>query len=135
MEAGFAEIEHTADAALLVWGADLPALFVNAARGLAWLQADPASVTPTVAVPVELTADDVETLLVAWLGELLYLGERDGVVFTDFDLAEVSPTHLRGTAYGGPPGERRRPVKAVTFSRLAVRPGPRGLETPIVFDV
>ncbi len=135
MEGGFTEIDHTADAALLVWGQDLAALFVNAARGLAWLQADPASVTPTVAIPVDLTADDVEMLLVTWLGELLYLGEREGVVFTTFDLEEVTPTRLRGTAYGGPPGERRWPVKAVTFNRLAVRPGPRGLETPIVFDV
>ncbi len=132
---GFEEIPHTADAALRVWGQDLRELFVNAARGLAWLMADPQTVPPAVEVPLDLSAPDAETLLVTWLGELIYLHEREGAVFTEFDLEEVIPTRLRGTVRGGPAGEWRRPVKAATFSNLSIRPGPRGLETVVVFDV
>jgi len=90
---------------------------------------------PEKEVALDLTAPDAETLLVTWLGELIYLNERDGVVFTEFDLEEVTPTHLRGTARGGRPGEFRRFVKAATFSGLAIRPTDRGLETTITFDV
>ncbi|HEC35265.1 MAG TPA: archease, partial [Anaerolineae bacterium] len=82
MERGFEEVPHTADIALRVWGQDLPELFANAARGMAWLMVDPSTVNPTVEVPLELRAYDAESLLVTWLGELLYLNERDGLVFT-----------------------------------------------------
>ena len=135
MTAGFEEVEHTSDVALRVWGQDLPELFANAARGMAWLLVNPEAVIAAIEERVELTAQDAETLLVSWLGELLYLGEEDGIVFTAFELEQVTPTRLRGTARGGTPGEWRRHIKAVTFSEMEIRPGERGLETKVVFDV
>jgi SHS2 domain-containing protein len=134
MDRGFEEIPHTADVAIRVWGRDLAELFTNAARGMAWLLVDPDTVEPTVEVPLELSAYDTETLLVTWLGELLYLNERDGTIFTTFDLREVTSTRLRGRARGGPT-ETRQHIKAVTFSEMKVQPTARGLETTIVFDV
>ncbi len=133
-DSGFAEIPHTADVALHVWGADLAELFAQAARGMASLLTDPASVSPTENVTLELHAGDVESLLVTWLGELLYLYERDGLVMTHFDL-QVAPDCLQGQAMGGPPGEPRYHIKAVTFSNLAIRRCQEGLETTVVFDV
>jgi SHS2 domain-containing protein len=115
----FEEIPHTADAALRVWGKDLAELFANAARGLAWLMADPETVQPEKEVALDLTAPDAETLLVTWLGELIYLNERDGVVFTVFDLEEVTPTHLRGTSPGRPAGR----ISPVRQGRHLQRPG------------
>ncbi|HEY76666.1 MAG TPA: archease [Thermoflexia bacterium] len=135
MEGGFEEIEHTADVALHVWGKDLKELFINAARGMAWLLADPETVEPTVEVALDLEGFDAETLLVTWLGELLYYNETDQLVFTEFDLEEIKPTHLRGVARGGVPKETRRHIKAVTFHEMDIRPTDRGLETTIVFDV
>lgn len=134
-QAGFEEVPHTADAALRVWGATLAELFASAAHGLAWLMTDSQRVQPTRETSLELSAGDAETLLVTWLGELLYLNERDGTVFTDFTMEEVTPTRLRATARGGSAGEARYHVKAATFNRLAIRPTERGLETTIVFDV
>ncbi|HHS98365.1 MAG TPA: archease [Chloroflexi bacterium] len=135
MDKGFEEIEHTADVALRVWGKDLKELFINAARGMAWLLADPETVEPTVEVALDLDGFDAETLLVTWLGELLYYNEAEGLVFTEFDLDEITPTHLRGVARGGVPGETRRHIKAVTFHNLNIHSTGHGLETTIVFDV
>jgi len=135
MGEGFAEVEHTADVALRVWGEDLAGLFASAARGMAWLITDLDTVPQTVTHAVELAAGDAETLLVTWLGELLYLNEREGVVLSAFDLEEVTPTSLRGTAQGGPAPEIRCHIKAVTFSDLRIQPGAYGLETTVVFDV
>jgi SHS2 domain-containing protein len=135
MDDRFEEVEHPADVAIRVWGSDLAELFANAAYGLACQLTDPAGVEQIVEQAVELEAYDVETLLVTWLGELLFLGERDDVVFVDFCLLDVTPTHLRGVARGGAAGGHRRHVKAVTFSDLEiVRSGDR-YETTIVFDV
>lgn len=139
MSERFEEVEHTADIAIRVWGRDLAELFANAAYGMACQLADVGSVALMMAQQVELEAYDAETLLVAWLGELLYLGEREGGVFFDFDVLEVAPTRLRAVARGGAVQEYRAHVKAVTFSDLKiVRTGEgyeKGYETTIVFDV
>jgi len=131
----FEEIEHTADIAIRVWGRDLAELFANAAYGLACQLANPDEIPQTVEQAIELEAYDVETLLVTWLGELLYLGERATCVFTDFDALKVTPTLLRAIARGGPAREHRRHIKAVTFSDLEIVHTGEGYETTIVFDV
>jgi SHS2 domain-containing protein len=135
MNERFEEVEHTADIAIRVRGRDLAELFANAAYGMACQLADPAGVDFTVEHAVALEADDAETLLVAWLGELLYLGERDACVFVDFDMCEVTPTRLRAVARGGAVREYRGHVKAVTFNDLEIRRIDERYETTIVFDV
>jgi len=135
MNKRFEEIEHTADIAIHVWGHDLAELFANGAYGMACQMADPDVVLRTAERLIELEAYDAETLLVAWLGELLYLYERDDCIFTDFDMLKVTPTRLRALAWGGPVRERRRHIKAVTFSDLEIVHTGAGYETTIVFDV
>lgn len=131
----FEEIEHTADIAIRVWGRDLAELFANAAFGMACQLADVGDVQLTVQHSVALEAYDVETLLVAWLGELLYLGERDGCVFVEFDVSEIGPTRLVAQVRGGVAHTHRSHIKAVTFSGLEIRQTGDGYETTIVFDV
>jgi len=135
MDRCFEEVEHTADVAIRVWGGDLAELFANAAYGMACQLADPDDVPLTVERSVELEAYDVETLLVAWLGELLYLGERDECVFAVFDVLKIVPTRLRAVAQGGAVREYRGHIKAVTFNELEIRHTEAGYETTIVFDV
>ena len=131
----FEEIEHTADIAIRVWGRDLAELFANAAYGMACQLADSDEIPRMVEQAIELEAYDAETLLVAWLGELLYLNERDGDVFIDFEMGQVTSTHLRAVVRGGPAGEHWRHIKAVTFSDLEIVHTDEGYETTIVFDV
>jgi SHS2 domain-containing protein len=120
MESRFEEVEHTADIAIRVRGDDLAELFANAAYGMACQMANPGTVDRTTERLIDLEAYDAETLLVTWLGELLYLGEQDGSVFVDFDVHQVTPTHLRATARGGPAHEWRGHIKAATFSGLEI---------------
>ena len=131
----FEEIEHTADVAIRVRGRDLAELFANAALGMAHQLADVDAVEPVIEEAIGLTAYDAETLLVAWLGELLYLGERDCCVFVSFDMRETTHQGLRAMARGGPVREYRRYIKAVTFNDLAIRPTDEGYEAVVVFDV
>jgi SHS2 domain-containing protein len=135
MNGRFEEVEHTADIAIRVWGQDLAELFANGAYGMACQMADPDAVDLNAERLIELEAYDVETLLVTWLGELLYLSERDECVFTEFDVLEITPTRLRARARGGSVREPRRHIKAVTFSELEIVHTDAGYETTIVFDV
>ncbi|HEY68248.1 MAG TPA: archease [Thermoflexia bacterium] len=135
MDKGFEEIEHTADIAIRVWGRDLAELFANAAYGMACQMADPDEVPRTVEQAIELEACDAETLLVTWLNELLYLNERDGDVFVEFEMGQVTPTHVQAVVRGGPPPYQGLQIKAATFSDLKIAPTDEGYETTVVFDV
>lgn len=131
----FEEINHTADIAIRVWGIDLAELFRNAAYGMASQLAEPDRVPIETSVTLDLEAADVELLLVRWLSELLYLGEEQNVIFTDFDVLEVKQTVLRAIARGGHVPHLHHHIKAVTFSELDVKQIENGYETTVVFDV
>jgi SHS2 domain-containing protein len=136
MPADFEEIEHTADWALRVRGASLRELLSHAARGMSSLLVpDLGTVPADVQRQVELDALDAESLLVEWLGELAYWAESELLVFREYDLAEVSPTHLRATLRGGRVPGLQKHIKAVTYHNLKILATEDGLETTIVFDV
>ena len=67
----FEEVEHTADIAIRAFGSNLSELFANAAYGLACQLAEITDISKNVEETIEVTADDVEGLLVAFLEELL----------------------------------------------------------------
>ena len=134
--ADFEEVEHTADWALRVRGADLRELLSHAARGMSsLLVSDLETVPADVQRQVELDAFDTESLLVEWLGELAYWAESELLVFREYDLTEVSPTHLRATLHGGRVPGLQKHIKAVTYHNLKIVTTVNGLETIIVFDV
>jgi len=135
MNKRFEEVEHTADIAIRVWGRQLDELFANAAYGMACQVAEIGGVDESVEQTIEVVADDLETLLVTFLGELLYLLERDECVFHVFQVHEVTDSHLLVTARGGVVRERRHYIKAVTFNDLKITHNDLGYETAIVFDV
>jgi SHS2 domain-containing protein len=134
----YEEIFHTADWCLHVWAQDLPTLFVEAARGMnALMQARPAS-GPGTRRTLHLSAPDAEALLVAFLSELVFAAEQEGLIFTDFqiELSESSEDwKLTVQMDGVPLLSATKIIKAVTYHNLHIRPTARGYEVEIVFDV
>jgi len=131
----YEEVEHTADASIRAYGRDLPELFVNAAYGMFDLLADVEKSYPTIEREVSLEAPDLETLLVDWLGELLYLREAHGEVYEEFEISALSPTELRAVAKGGKRFAPRMDIKAVTYHDLKIEKTEEGYVATIVFDV
>jgi SHS2 domain-containing protein len=74
-------------------------------------------------------------LLVDWLGELLYLSERAGACYDDFEIVELDSTALRARVRGSGGRAPRRGIKAVTYSDLQVLRTAAGHEVTITFDV
>lgn len=134
----FREVEHTADRALSVWGADLPALFAGAARGMYSLATGGLGgqgLLPTEWRELKLEAVDRETLLVEWLNELLYLGEAEDLLFVDFQITSLTDERLEARVGGFPFGSTRGDIKAATFHGLELVRDERGWSTVITFDV
>ncbi|MGC9522180.1 MAG: archease [Anaerolineae bacterium] len=128
------EVEHTADVAVRVWGDDLRDLFATAAGAMFSLAAVAGEGEPVVQ-SVDLSTLDLETLLVDWLNELLYLHERERAVFTSFEFNALSETRLKATVVGRPVRAYQAHIKATTFHNLEVIRRPGGYVTEIVFDI
>jgi SHS2 domain-containing protein len=135
----FETFDHTADIGVVARGATLPEAFANAARAMFSLMVDLDRVEEHEERRVEVQADDQEGLLVAWLAELLYLSEVDNVVFSRFDVDEISDTHLVARAFGEPLDlERHNPklmIKAVTRHMLQVAQQDGMFQVRVILDI
>ena len=138
--AGYREIEHTADWELEVWAQDLPGLLEQAARGMQHLAGLRLQEVPARLLELQLTAADAESLLVTFLGELLYSIEQHQLGFSAFDLQvsqlpDQAGLELHASLHVQPLLALDKEIKAVTYHRLQVQRTPAGLCTRIVFDV
>jgi SHS2 domain-containing protein len=132
----FEEIEHTADRALIINGRNLEELFVNAALGLNSLMGPDGDLNSApLTKSIELDAMDAESLLVDWLSELAYWAEAEMLVFSKFDLQDVSPTQVKAKIHGSRVTQLENHIKAVTYHNLEIVKTKAGLAATVVFDV
>jgi len=129
-------IEHTADVGVRSRAQTLEGAFSEAARGMAALMADVAGAPLTVERPLRAEGHDLESLLHAFLAELLYVSEVDSAVFPKVDL-RIAGTGLIGTAMGAPLAGLAigTGVKAVTFHALSVRQEGDTWVCEVLFDI
>lgn len=132
---GYEEVEHTADWALRVRGADLADLCVQSARGMLHLAGVEVASGQTWERRIELEAPDPEALLVRWLEEMLFDLETRRRVPVEFRVRSPGRWRLDGTVIEEPLLRIDKAIKAVTFNDLSIRWDAAGCETTIVFDV
>lgn len=131
---GFEEISHTADWSVRVWASDLPSLFAESARALNALAGTVTSQSLRVKRTFESEGHDVESLLVAFLSELVYYQEQENLAFDTFDIW-MSDQKISVTMEGAQITSVDKAIKAVTYHNLKVEETARGVEVVIVFDV
>ena len=131
----FEEIEHTADYARdRVQSDTLAGLLVEAAHGMYKLTGG-CYAAPCISREIEISSADEVSLLVAWLEELAFLLEMEGLIFDELQVLHATPHRLLVVATGGQVHNLTRLIKAVTFHDLAINKTAAGLETTVVFDV
>ncbi|HAF63000.1 MAG TPA: hypothetical protein DCK95_11850 [Anaerolineaceae bacterium] len=131
---GFKEIEHTADIAVEVWGDSIQVLFNQAAMALYAIAAvQMIDGIESSALQLDLKGTDIETLLVAFLSELLYYLD-DGIFFTNMQIT-ITECSLNGELSGGRKALIGREVKAITYHDLDIQLQDDIYRTRIVFDV
>jgi SHS2 domain-containing protein len=131
---GFEEISHTADWSVRVWAQDLPSLFAESARAMNSLSGMVTGNGPRVRRTFESQAPDAESLLVAFLSELVYYQEQENLAFDVFKL-EVKSKRLKVEMEGTQITSMDKAIKAVTYHNLQIDETNQGFETTIVFDV
>ena len=132
-------LEHTADAGIIARGGTLNELFANAALGMFSLMVDLGGVREREQRQIELTARDVQGLLVNWLSELLFYVDAEEMLFSRFEIDELSDTRLRARAWGERIDRDRHElhfgIKAVTRHMLEVVKESGRYRATVLFDI
>lgn len=137
--AAFEILEHPADIGFRAFGATVAHLFENSALALLSTASEPASVAPLSEYLMEASGTDYESLLVAWLSEVLYWFDGRRIGFRHFQITEISPGRVRGIGFGEPWDAARHQarliVKAVTWHQLRVAQVEGGWIAEVYLDV
>ena len=133
--------DHTADVGLRVRADDLDDLFRTAAEGMFdYVVANRDEVRVTDTVAVWLKSESTANLLVAWLGELIFLSETRHLLFTRFGVRVAADGLSLAAEAGGEPIDRDRhvldhEVKAVTQHGLALGRDGEGWVAELILDI
>jgi SHS2 domain-containing protein len=133
----FEILEHTADVGILARGDTVEEVFEQATLGLTDILgiSQPGRGGPVV---VEVAGDDLGSLLVDWLSEVLWLHDSRDAFVTNVEVLSVKD----GRAVGAVTLVPRRgadvtgtQVKAITYHQLAVEEVPDGWTARVFVDV
>ena len=135
----FRILEHTADIGFEAYGSTLPEVFENAARALATLIADMATVEPAEEVRIEVQGADPPDLLVNWLSEILFQHDAERWLFHDFRVESLDDHAVSGLAWGEKIDQARHQtnlmVKAITYHQLSLQQTAGGWRAQVYVDI
>ena len=139
----FEFLEHTADAYVAAYGADLAEAFENAALAMFDTMTATKNVRPKVEETVEVEGDDKQALLYNWLEKLLVRFEVNGQIYSRFKVLKIGKAEdgfrLEAVIYGEPFNPKRHiqkvGVKAITYHQMEIQESPQGVVLKFVLDI
>lgn len=136
-DCSFEELGHTAEIGMRVRAATPGRLFACAALAMfALIDAASAPESERVSQRVELHSLDMESLMVDWLSELVFLHETTGAIYDEIDIHQWSPQHLEATLCGRRAQQvPHMQIKAVTYHDLIVAATDDEWLAQVYFDI
>jgi SHS2 domain-containing protein len=142
----FELLPHTADIKVRIYGKTLNDFFRNAVIGMfqvihpliegSHVEHGRVICPLPITRKVEINAPDIETLMVDFLSELLYLSDVHNEAYLDATIYEVTATHIKATVHGSKvKGFDVVEIKAVTYGELEIKQINDGWRGEIVFDI
>ena len=133
----FEELEHTADVRLRVKASTLEGLFSEAARAMMVVMYGSAEPGP-MRRKIEVRAPDLESLMHAFLSEILYVSEVEEMVVSGAEVI-LSEGRVKGDLAGEPfsPARHRggMEIKGISLSGLTVYRDNHTYILEVIFDV
>jgi len=136
-------LDHTADIKFLAYGKTLEEVFENAALAMFNVIINTEKVSGDTARAIFLKSPDLESLLVDWLSEILYIFEVDEIVFRKFRVENIKEEEGEYSITAQALGENYYPeshpfeteIKAVTYNQLEITKTADGWKAQIVVDI
>lgn len=135
----FTLLDHPADIGFRACGPSLALMFEESALALLSIAIELNGITASTEYPLEASGEDTESVLVNWLGEVLWLIDGRQIALQRVEVSGIGPRRVKGTAFGEPRDpERHRGkliVKAVTWHQLRVFQSPEGWCAEVYLDI
>jgi SHS2 domain-containing protein len=135
----FEIFEHTADQGIRATGNSLSEVFMNISRAFSVLSTDPETVTTEEEFIVEISRDETEELLIAWLNELIFIQDTEKVFLVKFEIEILSPPLLKARVMGEKMDREKHTfkssIKAATYHGLKLEQIGNTWHGQVIFDV
>ena len=135
----FEYIEHTADLGFKARGKTLEAMFVHAAEALFSILVSVETIEIKEERHLEVMASTLDTLLVCWLNELLYLFDTERLLLGKFSIDKIRgclfQARVRGEFVDRSRHEIKTGIKAVTYHSLYVKKRHGLWESRVILDL
>jgi SHS2 domain-containing protein len=135
----FTILDHTADLGILVRGKDIKDLFKNACHAMTEIMIKTTPVDKIKSKRLAITGQDLNELMINWLGEVLYLFYGEKEIVYDVIIKTVSQSQLDATIkvipYRPELHEILCEIKAVTYHQIDVSEKNGYWEARVIFDL
>ena len=135
----FQIIEHTGEIGVLGRGQTPAQAFGAAAKAMFSFMVDLDSVQELELRKVDAEANDIESLLVAWLNELIYLFDVEGLVFKRFQIEDMNDNRFSARCHGEPLDFDRHKFnispKGATYHLLEVKEEAGKWRAQLILDI
>jgi SHS2 domain-containing protein len=131
--------DHTGDLGITVWGKDPAHLFCHAGLAFFDIITELSLVRTLEQREIFVEGQDLEQLMVNWLGELLYLFETKGLLFNELEIVRINNNGLKALGHGEPFDQDRHIInniiKAATYHQLKIIEERNRWQARIIFDM
>lgn len=120
----FEYLDHKADLIISVEGNDIIELFYLSAKALFKFIFNKEPLKNEKLIKINISADNIEMLLVKWLNELLFIFENKNIFFCEFEINMLQENSLKAKAWGQKIENINKfagkEIKAITYHQLKV---------------
>jgi SHS2 domain-containing protein len=127
-------LDHPADIKIRSFGKDLPELFANSALGMTAYLYGEKDIALTNEESIVVEAENLESLLVNWLAEILYLSAVNKRAYLKYNIQELTRTKISAKISSGKTIAKDE-IKAVTYHELTITETKNGWEATVVYDI
>lgn len=135
----FEILEHPADMGFRAYGATLGELFASASLALISIAGDLEAIEERERREVEATGEDTDSLLYAWLAEIVAVADADRLVLRRVEVTSHGEGRVTGTLYGELYNHERHragtAIKAVTYHKFSVKHSGNGWIAEVFLDL
>ncbi len=129
-------IEHTADLKIRAYGQDLKEVFSNMLKGMSEsIQPVVSEQSPIVNRKINIKSKDLESLLINFLSEALYLSDVNNEVYFEAEFKILTDKKLKGKIKGKKFNSLQTEIKAVTWHDLEVKKIDDQWQAIVLFDI
>lgn len=130
----------SSDCAFSAWGESLAQLFEQAALALTDTTVELEDIKEHERRTLEFSQEDLESLLIEWLEELIFIKDVDRMVFRRYEIdIDENQSELSARLYGETLDNNRHrikhDVKAVTYHKFSLEKSARGWRAFVILDL